>query len=265
MTKLPVLNTLWVEGGLTYIEKVCLTSAVEAGHKVVLYTYFGVNGVPAGVEVRDGREVMPESRLMKHKKRNSWSLCANIFRYLLMQGERGIWIDADIYLLKPIEFPPDAYLFGWQKTDLINGAVLFMPKDSALVTELLDFVDRPLVAPPWLPFKKRWRYELRDRLGLKPLPLADHRWGVIGPRAITYFAHQLGLASRAVPQDVFYPLPPKRAKDAFDPAIDVARYITDRTVAVHLWNEEIKALKALPAPKGSYIEQICARHTIAMA
>ncbi|MFP4538998.1 MAG: hypothetical protein ACLFPA_11940, partial [Dichotomicrobium sp.] len=65
MSELPVLNTMWVEGPLSYVEQVCLKSALACGHKVVLYTYFDVTGVPDGVEVRDGREVMGEDYLMK--------------------------------------------------------------------------------------------------------------------------------------------------------------------------------------------------------
>jgi len=69
MAKLPTLNTMWVEGPLSYMEQVCLKSALACGHNVVLYTYFNVTGIPAGVEVRDGREIMSEDYLMKHKKK----------------------------------------------------------------------------------------------------------------------------------------------------------------------------------------------------
>lgn len=264
MDALPVLNSMWVEGRLSYLEKVCLASAVAVGHKVVLYTYKSVEGVPAGVEVRDAREIMPEELLIKHKKSNSWSLGSNIFRYRLMQEERGIWIDTDVYFIKPLTVKYGEYLFGWQKEALINGAVLYMAKDSELVRELLEFVELPDIVPPWLPFRKKIRYQIRPWLGLRKLSLADHRWGVIGPRAITYFANKLNLNEHAVPQDVFYALPPKKAKTAFDPQYDVMEYVSDRTIAVHLWNEGIKHLKKEPAPQGSFVERICTMHGISM-
>jgi hypothetical protein len=262
MSELPVLNTMWVEGPLSYVEQVCLKSALAQGHRVVLYTYFDVSGVPAGVEVRDGREVMGDDYLMKHKKRDSWALCANTFRYKLMKRERGVWIDADVYMIRPIKNTFSEYLFGWQKEDLINNAVIFFEKNGELVDSLLAFIDQQYIIPPWLPWRQRLRYQLRPMLGLRPLSLAEHRWGVIGPRALTHFAKELDLTHHAVPQDVFYPLPAKQAKLLFDPEADVDRYITDRTVAVHLWNEGIKELKRAPAPEGSFMARICAEHDV---
>ncbi|MFP4536885.1 MAG: hypothetical protein ACLFPA_01150, partial [Dichotomicrobium sp.] len=120
------------------------------------------------------------------------------------------------------------------------------------------------IVPPWLPKRKKLRYQIRPWLGLRPLTLAEYPWGVIGPRALTHFARELDLTHYAVPQDVFYPVPPKQAKLLFDPDADIAQYITDRTIAVHLWNEGIKELKREPAPKGSFIERICAAHCVPM-
>lgn len=263
-SELPVLNSMWVEGPLTYVEQVCLKSALSVGHQVVLYAYWDVTGVPDGVIVRDGREIMPESSLMKHKKRNSWSLSSNIFRYLLLQQGRGVWIDTDVYFLKPLEVNRKDYLFGWQKQDLLNGAILYAKKDSPLIEELLAFINLPYIIPPWLPVRKRFAYQIRPWIGLRPLSLAEHRWGVIGPRAITYFADQLGLSCHAERQDVFYPVPPKQAKAFFDPERNIEDYITSDTVAVHLWNEAIKDLKKSPAPAGSYLNKICLLHGVDM-
>jgi len=262
MSELPVLNTMWVEGPLSYVEQVCLKSALAQGHRVVLYTYFDVSGVPAGVEVRDGREVMGDDYLMKQKKRNSWSLCSNIFRYFLMKEQESIWIDTDVYFIKPLKPEQGTHVYGWQKEDLLNGAVLRIPTDSHLLDMLIDFVHLPSIVPPWLPWRKKLRYQIRPWLGLRPLTLAEHPWGVIGPRALTHFAKELDLTHHAVPQDVFYPLPAKQAKLLFDPEADVDSYMTDRTVAVHLWNEGIKEFKRAPAPEGSFIGRVCAEHDV---
>ncbi len=264
MSKLPVLNTMWVEGPLSYVEQVCLKSALACGHEVVLYTYFDVTGVPDGVEVRDGREVMIEDYLIKHKKRNSWALCADIFRLKLMSHSPSIWVDTDIYMVRPLQHEYDKYLFGWQKEGLINSALLHIPQDSELLHHLLDFINQDTIIPPWLSWRKKLRYQVRPFVGLRPLRLSEHRWGVTGPRALTYFVEQLDLTHHAVSHDVFYPLPPKQAKLTFDPDADVEQFITDRTIAIHLWNEGIKQFKRQPAPKGSFIERICAKHEVPM-
>ncbi len=255
---------MWVEGPLSYVEQVCLKSAVAQGHRVVLYTYFDVTGVPDSVEVRDGREVMSEAYLMKQKKRNSWSLCSNIFRYFLMREKDSVWIDADVFFISPLRVEHQTHVFGWQKEELLNGAVLRIPSGSPLLDDLIQFVHLKQIVPPWLPWRKKLRYQVRPWLGLRPLTLAEYPWGVIGPRALTHFARELNLTDHAVPQDVFYPLPPKRAKLLFDPEADVESYITERTVAVHLWNEGIKELKRAPAPEGSFMARICAEYDVPM-
>ncbi len=262
MGDLPVLSTMWVEGPLSYMEQVCLKSALACGHHVVLYIYFDVTGVPEGVEVRDGREVMGGHYLMKHKKKNSWSLCSNIFRYFLMKNSSSVWIDTDIYFYKPLEGLSDEYVIGWQKEELLNGAILRLPPDSALLTRLIDFINDSQIIPPWLSWRKKLRYQMRPLLGLKPLPLSDLPWGVIGPRALTHFANELKLAHYAMPQDVFYPLPPKQAKLLFDPEADVESFITDRTITIHFWNEMIKDYKRQPPPEGSFMARICAEHDV---
>lgn len=259
---LPRLNTLWVEGSLTYVEQVCLLSAVRLGHPVTLYTYYGVDGVPAGVELRDGREILPEARLVKHRAKDSWSLGSNIFRYQLMREGGGVWIDADLYFLKPLRLEGRDLLFGWQKKGLINGAVLYASPDHPLIDGLFAYLSKEHLMPYWMPWRKRVFYELRPRLGLRPLRLEEHRWGIAGPRAITHVARELDLLYHAVPADVFYPYGPKRARDAFEPGVDIRARLSPRTVTVHLWNEVIKSFKTAPPPAGSFIARICEAHDV---
>lgn len=256
------LNALWVEGRLSWLERVCLASAVRFGHPVTLWTYFGVEGAPEGVAVADAREVMPEARMVKHRARDSWSLGSNLFRYALQRAGRGVWIDADLYFLKPLRIEGRRLVYGRQKPDLINGAVLYAAPDHPLLDGLDAWFAQEHIVPYWLPLKKRLRYQLRPWLGLKPLPLSEHRWGVAGPRAITHVARERGLFDEALPEDVFYPYGPKQAKLAFDPAADILALTTDRTVTAHLWNEEIRPLKASPPPAGSFLARVCAEQGI---
>ena len=259
---LPVLNTLWVEGPLSYVEQVCLTSALTCGHKVVLYTYFDVTGVPEGVEVRDGREIMSQDKLVKYEKRDSWALSADIFRYEMIKKNVSIWIDTDVYIIKPIQNKSSEYMFAWQDKNFINNAVLFLSKDGQLLDQLLKFTKQPTIIPPWLSWRKKLRQRLRPLVGLYPLKLYEQRWGTTGPKALTHFAQQLDLTHHAAPTDVFYPLPPRQANLLFDPEADVESFITERTVAIHLWNERIKDYKRQPPPDGSFMARICAEHDV---
>jgi hypothetical protein len=52
---------------------------------------------------------------------------------------------------------------------------------------------------------------------------------------------------------MFYPIPSARAMEFLTPGAAVDQDITDRTVAVHLWNNRLAAFKNTPPPAGSFI------------
>lgn len=261
--KLPRINTLWVDGALSYVEQVCLTSAIEQGHRVTLYTYHGVDRVPAYVEIRDAREVLPESRMIKQVRRNSWAHGADIFRYELMKSQRGIWVDADVYFVKPLYFSPDQKLvFGKQDDYTINNAVFYTAPEHSLTQMLCSYFSKEYPIPYWLPWRKRQYHRMRRILGRRPVRLENQKWGIAGPHAVTHFARQLNVFCEAAPVEVFYPYSHEMAKAAFDPRGDIRKCITDRTITIHLWNEMIKPLKSAPPPPGSFMAEICRAHGV---
>ena len=68
MSALPTVASLWIGGSLTWLEQLCLKSFVDHGHPTVLYTYGEVQGVPEGVVVKDGREVVDTDAFVTHAK-----------------------------------------------------------------------------------------------------------------------------------------------------------------------------------------------------
>jgi hypothetical protein len=234
------LNALWAGGDLSYIERLCLTSALRVGHEVDLYTYGPISNVPQGISLKDAREVLPEDLMVRHKTQNSFALGSDIFRLMLQKQGRGCYIDCDVLLLKPI--PDEEYVFGWQDTDSINGAVLRLPSDSPIIADILAMITSKPIVPPWWKRRARWRQQ-RNWLRGKDMPLEKMSWGVIGPVAITFFAQRNGLAPRAKPVEVFYPNHWSKALDIFDPAADIRSRLTEDTVAVHLWHNLIKACR----------------------
>lgn len=117
-------NLLWVEGRLGPTERACLRSIAAQGHPVTLWHYGTLDGVPEGVVLRDGAEVVPRERLFRHVPTGSYSLFSNLFRYELLRQGYGLWLDCDCYLLKPIE-APGGYIFGWGETDVVAAGVFF--------------------------------------------------------------------------------------------------------------------------------------------
>ena len=75
------LNTLWVGKSLPPLQRLCLASAVATGCRTRLFTYEPVEGIPPGVEVIDGNEVLGLDKMSRHRKSQSVALFSDRFRY----------------------------------------------------------------------------------------------------------------------------------------------------------------------------------------
>lgn len=204
-SNLPIVNALWIGEKLGDISRCCLSSFVQKGHKVHLYTYSRILDIPEGVECLDANEIIPESNIIKHNATGSYALFSDIFRYELMKRGKGIYIDCDVYCLRPISVPDHGYLLGFEDDNVINGAVLKLPEGSPLLENLLNAAYNPLFIPPWYPKKKQTKLKLKKILGIGK-SIADMPWGVIGPEAITYYVKKNNILNYIQPIDVFYPV-----------------------------------------------------------
>lgn len=235
------------------MERACLNSVLRHGHEVTLYSYGQVDGVPDGVEVRNASDILPHDRIILHSS-GSPALFANWFRYELQRRALGTWIDCDIYLLSPLD--GDAlYLFGEEEeAGRINTGILRFPPDSPLLEPLLNLFEERSV-PSWLPPRSRIAAWIRllstGRSGLSHMP-----WGSAGPKALSFLAHRHGLDRWARPPETFCPARWQDALWITDPAIGLDDVVGPATVAVHLWNERIKAVKARPAAPGSFLARL---------
>jgi hypothetical protein len=255
------VNALWVEGSLSYIQRACLSSAVRAGHQVVLYIYRGVDGVPDGITVLDASDILPAERMLRHKVNGSFAVGSDIFRLELLKRGLGYWVDADVYFLKPLDRCDDSYVFGWEDEESICQAVLHIPRDAQLLRDLLDFLNSDVIVPPWWPAENQERQRLSAKDG-RALPLEEMPWATTGPRAITHFVKTNNLVAHALPAEVFYPVHWTAANDLFEPQSDIWQRLTDRTKTVHLWNHLIEHRKhTAPAPS-SFIDDICRQQAI---
>lgn len=244
--------TLWIGGRLGLLERACLRSISKQGHSLALYCYEPPENVPDGVEARDASEILPESAIFRHKS-GSVAPFSDWFRYELQRRALGTWVDTDIYLLKPLDMQRPC-LFGEQQPGTINNAVLRLPAESLIVSELL----RPFVrhtTPRWLPPKEYYPQRalelIRGGADLSRLP-----WGATGPQGLTAVAKKFNVASAALPADVFYPVPWWHADWIGSPKVQLEEVVTPATVAIHLWNECIRNFKDAPAPKGSFLQRL---------
>ena len=244
--------SLWIGESLGPVERACLRSVLRQGHRVTLYCYGSVAGVPEGVVVEDASEIIPEAEIFHHDA-GSVGHFSDWFRYELQSRGLGTWIDTDVYLLRPLD-EERTYLFGEQAPGVLNNAVLRLPKDSPILPELLHpFRER--VTPAWLPVRVRFSAKLRE-LARGKADLGRLPWGSTGPQALTALARRYSLMSEALPADAFYPVPWQRARWILDPRIALQDVVTERTVAVHLWNECIRPFKDKTAPEGSFLHRL---------
>lgn len=232
------VNSFWTGRPLGEIELVCVLSMLKQGHKVRIFSYGDLGPLPDGVERADAEAIIPARELLRHRKTGSPALGANLFRYRLMTQAMGLWLDLDMLLFKPIPVGSTP-VFGWQDSALINNAVLYLPPKSQTLQSLLDYTATPYPVPPFYsPGKQRW-LRLRHKLGW-PRHVASMRWGVFGPRALTFFARQSGEAAMAAPRNVFYPLHSRRAHGPLMAGYDVDAQLKPDTIGLHLWNEALR-------------------------
>jgi hypothetical protein len=255
------LNTLWVGDRLGYLQQLCLVSATAVGHHVTLYSYKpdNLNGVPDGIEIRDAREVMPEQKLVAYADCGSFALGSDFFRYELLAKDLGYWIDADVYLLKPLNFK-EQYVFGWEHENTINGAVLLLPSDSDMARDLCEL---PLFnrRPPWFGPRRSLAYFWK-RITKGPPKVEEFSWGVFGPQMVSYLAKKHKVVNQAQKPSVFYPISWKNARSLYEPAHVIEELIAPETHTVHLYNSRLVGLNNTPPPPGSYIDVICRQHGI---
>jgi len=189
------------------------------------------------------------------------------FRASLQQAGAGIYADADVYCLRPLDSPAP-YLMGFEHEGSVNGAVLRTPADAPLLDDLLSiFADeqRPLWEPH-LPPIRRLEVAAKRLLGIH-VPPQNMQYGATGPAALTYFVERRGLLDQVLPREVFYPVPYEDIPSLMQPGTDIARWLAPQTLAVHLWRSRLtdRGRADLPPPApGSALAKLCRQHGIAV-
>jgi len=260
--RLSDLHSLWIGPRLSWLEQLCLASWLAHGHRAILWTYQAVDEIPHGVEVRNAREILPESAITFHRSSGSVSLFSNRFRYHLFQRHQATWVDTDVLLLRPLA-DPSPYLFAWEVPGSICGAVLRLPSNSLALLDLLTLTGARAPVPHWWPLKARIRQRMRG-LVRRHQPAEDMPWATFGPRALTETLRRHRLTDRALRSEVFYPFLWTETALLYGPADLVEARLTESTVAAHLWSTssllatpEVAEKRNAPPPSGSWIAGKC--------
>jgi hypothetical protein len=258
---LPDLHTLWIGPHLTWLERLSLRSWLEHGHRVILWRYEPIEGVPAGVQLADAEAILPKSSITHHRETGSVAFFSNRFRYHLLRQQPATWLDADIVLLRPLD-SARPHLFGWETPTSICNAVMRLPSESPVLKDLIRLTEAAVPVPGWWALKYRLRQRIRGLIGCQHRG-EDMNWGSFGPRALTYFIERRNLADCALSIETFYPIHWGDFLLFFASPDAVSARLTDKSIGVHLWSSSyIRERRYEPPPANSWLAVMCDRYAI---
>ncbi|MYB34296.1 MAG: hypothetical protein F4X92_04085 [Gammaproteobacteria bacterium] len=244
-TSLPHIGTYWYGSALGPLERACLISMLDQGHKVTLFCHGSVDRVPEGVEIMDAREVTGNRQVIMYLKDENKSthpsrpaLFSNLFRYHMIAQLGWTWLDLDCFLLKPLQ-SQSPYIFAWEDSKLICNATLALPKSSSTLKNLLEFCGHEYPIPPFFPLKWKLKLHFRKVIG-NPIHVSYQKWGVWGPRALTYFLKENKEDHHALDTKLLYPIHWKDVSLFHLPSDELKESYLKDAMSVHLWGSKIK-------------------------
>ncbi len=206
-----IIQGLWVGAELSEMERLSISSFMRHGHEYHLYVYEEVRGVPAGVTVKDGAEILPASMIFQYRDFESYAGFSNFFRYKLLLERGGWWADTDVVCLRPFDFA-ERYVFASEMSDGAEVATSGVIK-AAQGSEAL--------AHAWRTCQQKQVRELK--------------WGETGPKLVDQTIRLFALEEYRQPAQVFSPLNYWEWERVLEP--ERVWKFAEQTRALHLWNE----------------------------
>src|SRR5207302_2497908 len=202
--------TFW-HGPLDALRLTCLRSQVAAGHRVTVYSFEPIAQLPDGVGNAEAEAILPHSFSEKLRPPQSdgtwrdWTILqfSDFFRMRLMVRGAGLWLDADVLLLKPVGIDRTKPFFAWERPRQLGNSVLYLPADDPIVAAFEDLMEQEELTPDWLALRHRLTFMLRQLRGGSNR-LSDVRVAIYGPAALTALARRAGELRCALPKKSFY-------------------------------------------------------------
>ena len=113
----------------------------------------------------------------------------------------GLWLDADVLLLKPVEIDPARPFFAWERPRQLGNSVLYLPPGDPIVTAFENLMKQDELTPDWLALRHRLTFALR-RLRGHSNRLSDIRVAIYGPAALTALARRAGEAASCAAEKI---------------------------------------------------------------
>ncbi|MGX1167730.1 hypothetical protein AB7M16_003996 [Bradyrhizobium sp. USDA 372] len=236
---LPEIVTFW-HGPMDALRQTCLRSQLAAGHKVTVYSFDPIPGLPAGVANAEAEAILPHAfseRLRPPQPDGSWRdwtilQFSDFFRMKLMAKGLGLWLDADVLLLKPVEIDPAKPYFAWERPRQLGNSVLYLPPPHGIVAAFEELMEQEELTPNWLSLRHRITFMMR-RLRGGSNRLSDIRVAIYGPAALTALARRTGELQNALPKQSFYAVHAE-PKLFFDPSSYLGLVTDPSIIGLHI-------------------------------
>ena len=236
---LPDIVTFW-HGPMDALRQTCLRSQLAAGHKVTVYSFDTIPGLPAGIENADAEAILPHAfseRLRPPQPDGSWRdwttlQFSDFFRMKLMAKNLGLWLDADVLLLKPVAIDPAKPYFAWERPRQLGNSVIYLPPAHGIVSAFEELMEQEELTPNWLSVRHRITFMMR-RLRGGSNRLSDIRVAIYGPAALTALARRTGELHNALPKQSFYAVHAE-PKLFFDPSSYLGLVTNPEIIGLHI-------------------------------
>ena len=236
---LPEIVTFW-HGPLDALRLTCLRSQAAAGHKVTVYSFEPIAQLPDGVGNAEAEAILPHAfseKLRPPRPDGTWRdwtilQFSDFFRMRLMARSAGLWLDADVLLLKSVEIDPAKPYFAWERPRQLGNSALYLPSGDPIVAAFADLMEQDELTPDWLALRHRLTFMLRQLSGGSNR-LSDIRVSIYGPASLTALARRAGELHYALPRKSFYAVhaEPKR----FFERSDFSKLIADpEIIGLHI-------------------------------
>ena len=230
----PEVVTFW-HGRLDRLRLTCLRSQLAAGHKVIVYSFDPIAGLPEGVVNAEAEAILPHAfseKLRPPQPDGSWRdwttlQFSDFFRMRLMAESAGLWLDPDVLLLKPVEIDLARPYFAWERRRQLGNSVLYLPSGDPIVLAFDRLMQQEELTPDWLALRHRLTFALRRLRGASNR-VSDLRLAIYGPAALTALASRAGTLRYALPRKSFYAVHAE-PKLFFDPS-DFSPLIADPAI-----------------------------------
>jgi hypothetical protein len=137
------VSSFW-DGDLSLLEKLCIASFVRHGIGYNLYVYDEPQQTPPGVTLKDAASILPRDKIFRYSagEFNLGSIAGftNLFRYTVIHGLGGWWIDTDVCLIRPFDFgQEEVYFEESSQTEpfYVSTSCFKSSRDSAVMADCL--------------------------------------------------------------------------------------------------------------------------------